>query len=125
MWELERTVVGGHKSVSQGLMQIQQTKGARAWKVWGISGWMFLFFIVGALDSTSHRVRLVFVGESRGDLVAENASQKILAFATLESIYSSEKSFVNLGQQCRIGRPIMLLIGSLATLLPVSHDIVR
>lgn len=33
MWALEKTVLGGHMVVGQGLMQTQQAIGARAWKV--------------------------------------------------------------------------------------------
>ena len=68
-------------------MQTQQAIGARAWKVWGIAEWRSLLFIVGVLDSTSHRVSLVFLGEPREGLVAENASQMILTFPTLKSTY--------------------------------------
>ena len=50
--------------VDQGLMQTQQAIGARAWKVWGNAGWTSLPFRVGVLESTSHRVSLVFLGES-------------------------------------------------------------
>ena len=85
MWALERTVVGGHKSVSQGPMQTQRSSCMESLGDFGVD----VAILHGALDSTSHRVSLVFLGESRGDLVAENASQIILAFPTLESIYSS------------------------------------
>lgn len=66
MWALEKTVLGGHMVVGQGLMQIQRAIGARAWKVWGNAEWTSLLFRVGVLDSTSHRVSLVFLGELRG-----------------------------------------------------------
>ena len=47
------------------------------------------FLIVNVLDSISHRASLVFLGESRGDLTARNASQMILAFPTPESKHFS------------------------------------
>lgn len=64
MWALEKTVLGGHMVVGQGLMQTQQAIGARAWKVWGNAEWTSLPFRVGVLDSTSRRASLVILGES-------------------------------------------------------------
>ena len=42
MWALEKTVLGGHMLVGQGLMQAQQDIRARAWKVWGNAEWTSL-----------------------------------------------------------------------------------